>query len=733
MKLRLIRPALRWLGAVMVLAAGLHVPAQTTPAGPDPTLKLEVLKVQADEEDENFDPTGMGSVEEQLRDEPFANDLIQVADYVVAGDGLEINAELAAVAETSPADRIAGEDRLNLRGFPTPALRNSFIQIGIPETLNTSQTLIIQGPLVSVLGRAAPGGIQNFMTSRPRNKEQINFNTSFSSLNRQRAAFEYTSPVIKKKSWQRLALEWQRRVGPEQFSLEDTRSAYAALTWRHSRTASTLLSLDFRQINGQVSPGIPEYRVDSAHLIAGPYLPLAWFNANGPDAGVRRRSAAAGLQFDGQPAKNLAVRASLEGWWRTVEQDRFTHSVLNLATGAFEGIREPRHLEQPQEAVAAQLEATLRFKAAGAEHKLMGSASHTWGRYTREERALTRAERDALPADVRRFDPLAPNYYRPAFNEVVYGQVLTDRDERARYTSVEASDRLAWMRGRLVATAGLRYDAVNLTVEDRKPGAKIPLTRDHTAQLSYHGGVNHQLVRNRLLAFANTSTAFDPSTPVDARTGRIQKNEITLGYEAGLRGRARAGRLDYSLSGFLLYNRNIARRNPLYNDPVADANQTQSQLVAAGEERFSGGRVDLKWAVTPAVNFTLKGVFTRAITTASPDLPQEAGRPITRLPSYTISANLRHQPQGKTGGYIWGAGWQYLDGYVANYADPRRDFLQYPGYGLCSLNAGYQWRRAGRQFQVETAMRNTFDRELLTSQARVGAGREFTFSARLVY
>jgi iron complex outermembrane receptor protein len=240
-------------------------------------------------------------------------------------------------------------------------------------------------------------------------------------------------------------------------------------------------------------------------------------------------------------------------------------------------------------------------------------------------------------------------------------------------------------------------------------------------------------VRNKLLAFANTSTAFDPSTPVDARTGRIQDNETTLGYETGLRGRALGGRLDYAASGYLLYNRHIARRNPLYNDPVADANQTQPQLVASGEERFSGGRLELKWTATKTLVFALKGVFSRAITTASPDLPQEAGRPITRLPSYTVSANLRHRPPGNQAGFTWGAGWQYLDGYVANYEDTRRDFLDYPGYGLFNLSSGYQWRWGTRQLQLEAALRNAFDRDLLASHARVGAGRELTVSTRLVF
>jgi len=53
-------------------------------------------------------------------------------------------AELADSRTTSPAAVAAGEERLNLRGFPTPTLRNGFIQIGILETLNVGKTVVIQ-------------------------------------------------------------------------------------------------------------------------------------------------------------------------------------------------------------------------------------------------------------------------------------------------------------------------------------------------------------------------------------------------------------------------------------------------------------------------------------------------------------------------------------------------------------------------------------------------------------
>ena len=713
--------------------------AQPAPrlAEPDPPASarepiiLEELTVLTSEDD--YDATGMGSFEEELQEAPFANDLIDVTDSLLTDTDQKVNTELAAIAEPAPADRIAGGDRLNLRGFPTPALRNGFIQVGMLETLNTAQTIVIQGPLIPVLGRAAPGGIQNYMTARPRTNEQLRFTATVSTRDWQRASLEYTSPLRAKKSWQRVAVEWQRRRGPEAFAREETQAAYTALTWKHSRKASTMLAVDFRQVEGRVSPGIPEYRVDATQRIAGPWLPMALFNANGPAAGVRRRSAAASLQFDGQPSKHLALRTSLEGWWRTLEQDRFTTSVHNLATGKFEGVREPRHLEQPQQALAFRFEGTLRFNAWGSDQKLLASASVTRAQYHREERSLTLAERNRLPPDVLTFNPFAPNYYLPDFSPESYQRILANRQERASYLSAEVSDRMAWKRGQLVATTGVRFDVVDMEVNDLRPGASRPRLSDRTHQASYHAGVNYQVLPSRLLAFASTSTAFDPSTPVDARTGRIQDNETTLGFEAGWRGRELAGRLEYTLAGFMLFNQHIARRNPLYNDPIADADQTQPQLVASGEEEFSGGRLELKWMPSKTFVVALKSVATRAITTASPDLPQEVGRPITRLPPLNLSAHLRHRPAGALAGFNWGASWQYIDGFVANYADARREELIYPGYGLASFTTGWQWRRNNRILELDLAVRNALDCDLTASHARVGTGREFNFSTRLIF
>lgn len=692
---------------------------------------LKPLQVKTDASDD-YDRTGMGTFENDVLDEPFANELVGASDLT---DNLDhgMEDELAAIAEPSSADRISGESRLNLRGFPTPDLRNGFIHIGIPETLNRRSMIIIQGALVPVLGRAAPGGIRNTLTSRPRSSKLTSIKTSISNLGRLQFGYETTGPLYHKKLWQRVAIDWQQRKRNEEFTHEDILSVSAALTWRHSPKVSTMLSMDYRETNATASPSIPQYRKTAGEKIIGPYLPLSNFNANGPHADIIRRSTTTGLQFDTAPTTLLSLRANMEVWWRLIDQDRFTNSQLNLDTGFFSGTREPRHLSQPQEAVSAQLEGNLKFQSLGASHKLLVSVNRTRGQYERVQRALSVADRNALPLSVRRFEPENPNYDRPDFSHATYQRILTDRHEVKNYTSVEISDRMAIQNGRIVLTSGLRFDQISQEITDRRLQSSNADTSDQTGQFSYHAGANFQLFPAKLLLFGTTSTAFDPSTPVDARTGRIQDNETTEGYEAGLRGRALDSSFTYSVSAVLLFNHDISRGNPLYNDPIADTSQTQPQLVASGEERFSGTKFEGKWKSSDTVSLYMKGSYMRAITTASPDLPQEVGRPISRLPAYNVNTSISRRPMANRTGATWALGWQYISQYVANYEDSRRQELAYPGYGLISLNAGYQWLIGKKRISLNTQLRNAFDRDLLASNARNNAQRELTISTRVLF
>jgi iron complex outermembrane recepter protein len=699
-------------------------------------VKLERVDVKANAAADGYDATGMGSYEHQLRDSPFSNDMISADAIEDDPAAMEIATELAAVATPTAVDLATGDSRVGLRGFPTPQMSNGFVRMGGIDVLNTARTIVIQGALVPVLGRAAPGGIQDFWTNRPRTAKSQRVDYSISSLDRQTAAFEINGPAVPKRAWHRLAGDWSRKLGPEEFAASETRSLNGAVTWKHSPAASTLFSVDYTQTHATAAPGIPEYRVANGQKIVGPYLPLAGFNALGPEAGIRRRSVVANVIVDAQPHPKIAVRAGIEAWWRRIEQDRFTTSLLNLVTGRFEGTREPRHSEQPQHARVGRAEATARFAALGGEHKLMAAVSHTMSDYLREERALSIALRNALPASVRIFNPAAPDYSRPPYDPTSYNRILTDRRERTRYTAIELTERMGIAKGRTVFTTGLRQDIVGLKLNDRRAG--LPPSQAHVTdgaeQLTYHFGVNYQALPSRLLLFATTSTAFNPSTRVDLRTGRIQGNETTRGHEGGLKARFAKQRLEFTTSAFTFFNQDISRRNPLYDDPVFDANHTQPQLVAAGEERFTGGKIEGRWKPSLPLTITMRGTYVRAITTASPDLPEEVGRELTRFPPYNLSAAASYGfSAGRLKGLSLSASWTYISDFVANYEDRQRFRLEYPGYAQTGFSASYSKRIGKLTHGVGVSVRNAFDSDLERKLARLGAGREATVNYRLMF
>jgi iron complex outermembrane receptor protein len=291
-------------------------------------------------------------------------------------------------------------------------------------------------------------------------------------------------------------------------------------------------------------------------------------------------------------------------------------------------------------------------------------------------------------------------------------------------------------KGRTVFTTGLRYDLVGLKVNDRRPGLPPAQARldDGVSQLTYHGGVNYQALPSRLLVFATASTAFNPSTRVDLRTGRIQGNETTRGYEGGFKARLAKQQIEFTTSVFTFFNQDISRRNPLYDDPIFDANHTQPQLVAAGEERFTGGKIEGRWRPLPPLSVSLRGSYVRAITTQSPDLPEEVGRELTRFPPYNFSTAVSYSfPKGRWQGLSMSGSWAYISDFIANYEDRQRFRMEYPGYGVVSLSSSYSRRIGKRTHGLGLAMRNVFDTDLLQKLARLGAGREVSASYRVMW
>jgi iron complex outermembrane receptor protein len=131
---------------------------------------------------------------------------------------------------------------------------------------------------------------------------------------------------------------------------------------------------------------------------------------------------------------------------------------------------------------------------------------------------------------------------------------------------------------------------------------------------------------------------------------------------------------------------------------------------------------------------SLRGTYVRAITTASPDLPEEVGRELTRFPPYNLSAAASYGfAKGPFKGLSLSASCSYISDFVASYEDRQRYRLEYPGYSITSVSTSYSKRVGKVTHGFGFVVRNVFDTDLLQKLARLGAGREFSASYRLMW
>lgn len=734
---RLSALLLALLGAA---ASPFSLRAQAAPDGAEspeaPPVILDPFAVEGENPDSpDYDPTGLDGARAERTEPPFANELLSDPAFDEMPLG-ELDAELDALASAraNAAEIAAGSESVDLRGFPTPFRRNGFTQAGLPEVLNSDRTELVIGSLVPVVGRAAPGGIRNLETARPRGRVARQLGASVGTNGSWRAQGRATGVAVPKKSWWLASAARTGRDGPQRYSTLDQTTASAAFAVRHNRATSTLWSLDVLDIRGNPAPGIPEYRRTPGGPVVGPYLPLAEFHTYGPNAGVRRQAGSAGFQLESQISPDLSLSSSTQAFTRAFDEDRFTTGQYVLSTGRFSGVREPTHREGDFYGFAHQTDLTRRFQAFDADHKFLVGVELSGSADTDENRGLTPADRNTLlPPTVRNFDPDAPDYYRPDYSPAVYRRVITDRESTLGLAAGVASLRSAFWKGRTVATVGVRRDHTRVEVEDLRAGAANPESEKELANTSVHAGVN-QRVGKRVLVFLTGSSAVQPSTRVDARTGEIQDNAATRGVDCGFRASLLERRLTLGAMAYAYTNTNIVRRNPLYNDPVADADHTQPQLVTSGEEEFRGLTAQLGWKPAPEWTFTTRAAWIDAFTVSSPDLPEEEGRALTRLPSFSAAAGLRRAfSAGPLAGLSVGGTVTHVGEAVQNYARSDRERLDYPAYTVAGMDTSYTWKAGAVTHTVSASVGNLFNTDLLEKIARVGAERSLTVGWRVTF
>ena len=606
------------------------------------------------------------------------------------------------------------------RGFATPRLRNGFAQSAFPEIIIGGRRELLTGFLATYYGRTAPGGILNTISRRPAPKPAKEFEVRGSSVPSVSFATDSSFLIGARTRSGKIVGTAAWREGPEEFAYREEWTAAASVRAKVTKNTTLLVEAESAGLRGNAAPEIPATRETRGAKIGGPHLPLADFNSNGPDASSGRLSQSLSTIVEHNTESGLIVRGVAEWWGRTNEEHRFSTGAFLLDQRVFDGVREPEFTERDDESVGMQFEIDGRLRLERSDHRWVVGVEASRAEGERTRRMLPRSARDQLPLSVSRLDPLDPDYSLTPYSPDVYSRIVSQRTETTDYQAVFLGDRFSLARGRFSGTAGVRYDWVDAEVTDLRSG-EMTTSTGSSGRTTYHAGLVGVLNGGRLAWYLNTSTAFQPQRKIDARTGRILANESTTGFESGVRWEGASKRLTVNGNLFRLFNSDIVRPNPFYDDPVLDPDRTQPQLVASGEERFTGAEATIRWSPEPFVTLSAKGTVLEAITTRSPDLPEEVGRQLTRQPKLTGGLSARVAvPAGTWKGAALQASLTWVGPHTVTYEDSRRLGVAYGSYAVVNLSADYGWKAPRRQHTIGVAVRNLLDRDLPAATGKRG-------------
>jgi iron complex outermembrane receptor protein len=646
-------------------------------------------------------------------------------------DGLMLNEQLGSLQDFNPGEFASTSGSGAPRGFTTPRLRNGLSQAGFPEIILNGRRDLLSGFLATYFGRTAPGGILNHISTRPSPKPITRLSTGVDSIGEVRALGERNAPIggdskkkLKPKLHYRLYGEARWREGPQDFAGQDAFTGGLVFRYAPDKKTVWMLEIETAVVDAEPAGGIALERATRSAPRGAPHLALEDFNTNGPNAWSRRDSEIVSLFVEQKRSDDLTLRAGAEAWRRAQDELAFITGAYLLDEAIFDGVREPQFNGREETAAGLHVELDGTGTLAGVNHRWVVGAAWSHQDTGREQRALPRATRDLLPEAVRFLDPEAPDWTILPYSTPLYSRILGLRDEQAEFAGIFGSERIALADDRIYGTFGLRQDWVWSEIDDLRPAASVPHATSDVQRATYHAGIVWHAWANRLAVFLNNSTAFQPARRVDARTSRIIGNESTAGTETGLRYASEDGKTTATASAYRLFNKGITRTNPLYNDPVADPFKLQPQYVSSGEEQFIGVELGARRKFPRSLTLSGKVAWLDAITTSSPDLPEEVGRQLPRTPEFTATANARYAFEaGALKGADWGVSWAWVGEHVAVYPASGRAYVAYDDYHVLGLSAGYAWEVRKARHAVTLVLRNALDEDLFAAAGRLAGAR----------
>lgn len=634
---------------------------------------------------------------------------------------------------------VLGVPPLDGAGYTPPArlartrLFNGFNPGRVPQAPFPTRGETIGAALATYFGRTGPGGLANQLTLPAGRREQTLLRAGGSTDPSFSTAAQRTGMTSKKGASYRVDLNGSWKEGPEDYARSAGGTAMVALR-KESKKGFVQLNVGIDSSEDNPAEGVVAGRPSARAKVTGPYLPLAGFNPQGPHAW--RTGSKAGFNFSAERRTDAdwTLRMNTLAGRDRAEEYRFRNGQYLIDKGIFSGTREPQHTEINRWGVSQGAEAVHRFEGFGLPQRFVLGLEGTHSRGSTDQHLLPQALVAGLPEGMRHLDPDNPDFSPLPYGLGDFTRVSTRQRDRTFTGGAYAHDRIGLDHGRHYLSFGARWDWQNVEVRDLRPNARVPLAETERSAPGGHVSWLTQIVPGRVSVFATWSRAFLPSTLVDSRRGQVVGSETTQGFEGGCFARSEDGTWQGTVNAHLLERDDITRANPLFNDPVADADRTQPQYLAAGTEQFLGGEAAVSWRNTRGWRAGTRFTLSRALVTASPDLASEVDRQMAGVPRWNASASAgRSITLGNNLGLDLSLSGTWTPDYVVRREDRLWQQLDAEGFFSSSFSASLRWQSSKTRHTLTASVRNLPDTDLLGRTYRYGQGRELFASYSVVF
>jgi iron complex outermembrane recepter protein len=683
----------------------------------------------------------------------------------------------------------------NLRGFSaTSQLRDGFYRLGRYGSSNVDRTEIIKGSNAAIYGRTSPGGMINMISKMPKEREYYRLQLNYGDYDTQRGVLEATGPLFRSrlgKTSYIVTLSNYQRGFDIPYARNRNQEYYGAIRHTFADSSSLTLQAEFfhqtRHAPNSSAPMITDNKGTASNLddeVIGYATNLTDYNAFGPNSELNRGNTSFTATYEKRINEVWSARMAGSYFkarrWDYNQNTGFGSIVINTVpaspiTTTRGNTPNKGLIFEDGGGVQGDALAHYWFGNKSVENRTLMTIDFndyyrwdpTWnyGAATDPDIvAWNAASSGRVIALDSAYRPLAPISYFPKWFQ--WGNETLNRLTRRRTTVLGGLLRhqSALMNGRLLAYAGVRFDAVRFQerdyttavsmftgfpgYENYQPGQMI---RKSITQTKPNLGVNYKLTE-QFRVFANYSESYfvnQTDNPI-VFADPTYKPEIANGYDYGFKGGFFQDRLNFTVSGYYAVRENVSV-SQIIETPVGSGNFLQTN-VRDGNQLVRGYEVDVNWRPIDSISVNGSWGHVYSIyTDFGSASPLSVGRRVNNVSPQNGSLSLRYGPRGGPWrGFSTNIGVTHVAATPTEAPSAGDTYVNGPGGVRTLQRTTYQWRMSVPSFTLWNAgirytmrvgtqsdhtfavnVNNIFDRDYLKVNRQRGETRAFYFTYTL--